>query len=226
MAKRKLQRFEEMKGMDRVIQPSMDDIKNDAFHLKGKWRSEFFKNENPIILELGCGKGEYSVGMGMKYPQKNYIGIDIKGARIWRGAKDVEENGLKNVGFIRTKIDFITHFFDKDEVDEIWLTFSDPQKEKPRKRLTGPLFISRYREFLKKDGIVHLKTDSDLLYEFTMNEIDEQGYKLLDSTSDLYGDYFDQLNDDDKQIMGIRTHYEKLFSNKGHIIKYCRFQIN
>ncbi len=226
MAKRKLQRFEEMKGMDHVIQPSMDDIKNDAFHLKGKWRKEFFKNENPLILELGCGKGEYSVGMGLKYPERNFLGIDIKGARIWRGAKDVEENEMQNVGFIRTKIDFISHFFDQNEVDEIWLTFSDPQKEKPRKRLTGPLFIERYRKFLKPGGVIHLKTDSDLLYEFTMDEIEKQGYTLLDHSEDVYGSYIDQLDDDWKEIMSIRTHYEKLFSEKGHVIKYCRFQIN
>ncbi|MCB0477114.1 MAG: tRNA (guanosine(46)-N7)-methyltransferase TrmB [Crocinitomicaceae bacterium] len=226
MAKRKLERFNEMKGMDRVIQPSMEDIKNDDFHLKGKWCLEFFGKEGPLIIELGCGKGEYSVGLGKKYPDKNFIGVDIKGARIWRGAKDVEEHNLENVGFIRSKIDFIDRFFGEGEVDEIWLTFSDPQKEKPRKRLTGPLFINRYRKFLKPGGVIHLKTDSDLLYEFTLEEIKENGYKMIESTGDVYGDYFDNLSEDEKEVLNIRTHYEKLFASKGHIIKYCRFQVD
>jgi tRNA (guanine-N7-)-methyltransferase len=226
MAKRKLERFEEMKGMDWVIQPTMDEIKNDVFPLKGKWRTDFFKNDNPIIIELGCGKGEYSVGLGLKYPEKNYLGIDIKGARIWRGAKDVEENNMKNVGFIRTKIDFIQHFFEKDEVDEIWLTFSDPQKEKPKKRLTASMFIDRYRKFLKPGGIIHLKTDSDLLFEFTLEEIKEHNFTMIESTWDVYGEYFENADTDTKEIMSIRTHYEKLFSDKGYDIKYCKFKID
>lgn len=226
MAKRKLQRFEEMKSMDWVVQPTMEDIKNDHFHLKGKWHKEFFKNDNPLIIELGCGKGEYSIGLGLKFPNKNYIGIDIKGARIWRGAKDVEENSMKNVGFIRTKIDFIDHFFAENEVDEIWLTFSDPQKEKPRKRLTGPLFIDRYRKFLKPGGIVHVKTDSDLLFEFTLDEIKSNQYNLLEHTWNLYGEHFEDLDSDTQEIMGIKTHYEKIFSDKGFDIKYCKFQID
>lgn len=226
MAKRKLQRFEEMKGMDYVIQPSMDDIKNDDFYLKGKWGTNFFKKDQPLIIELGCGKGEYSVGLGMLNPDKNYLGVDIKGARIWRGAKDVEENQLQNVGFIRSKIDFIDRFFAENEVDEIWLTFSDPQKEKPRKRLSGPLFIERYKKFLKPGGLIHLKTDSDLLFEFTLEEIQKNQYNLIDSTWDVYGDYFEQISEEERNVLGIRTHYEKLFSEKGFDIKYCRFQVH
>lgn len=226
MAKRKLQRFEEMKGMDYVIQPSMDDIKNDDFYLKGKWGTKFFKKDQPLIIELGCGKGEYSVGLGKLNPDKNYLGVDIKGARIWRGAKDVEENQLQNVGFIRSKIDFIDRFFAENEVDEIWLTFSDPQKEKPRKRLSGPLFIERYKKFLKPRGLIHLKTDSDLLFEFTLEEIQKNQYNLIDSTWDVYGDYFEQISEEERNVLGIRTHYEKLFSEKGFDIKYCRFQVH
>ncbi|MEZ4936756.1 MAG: tRNA (guanosine(46)-N7)-methyltransferase TrmB [Crocinitomicaceae bacterium] len=226
MAKRKLERFDEMKGMDCVVQPSTEEVLKDDFHLKGKWRKEFFRREGPLIIELGCGKGEYSVGLGKLNSNKNYIGVDIKGARIWRGAKDVEELGLRNVGFIRSKIDFIERFFAPGEVDEIWLTFSDPQKEKPRKRLTGPLFIERYRKFLKPKGIIHLKTDSDLLYEFTMEEIKRNGFHLMTASEDLYGAYFENIEEGEKAILSIRTHYEKLFSAKGHVIKYCRFQID
>lgn len=225
MAKNKLRRFNEMKEMSNVFEPSMHDVKENAFELKGKWREKYFKNDNPIVLELGCGKGEYSVGLARKYANKNFIGLDIKGARMWVGAKECVAEGLNNVAFLRTKIDFITSFFAENEVDEIWLTFSDPQPNKPNKRLTSKFFIDRYRQILKPGGIVHLKTDSDILFESTEEEIKEHGYKNLFLTWDLYGDV-DQLPEEVHDIMHIKTHYEQLFTERGHQIKYCKFLIH
>ena len=177
MGKDKLKRFAEVETFNNVIQP---DIKNlDSNHeTKGLWHKKF-GNSNSIILELGCGKGEYTVGLAKKFPNMNFIGIDIKGSRIWRGAKTCIEENIQNVFFLRSKVDFINHFFDKNEVSEIWLTFSDPQPKKPRKRLTSPLFIDRYKKILKKEGVIHLKTDSDLLYEYTIDEISSKNYEII-----------------------------------------------
>ncbi len=225
MGKKKLIRFKDIATMDYVVEPTMEDIKNDAFPLKGKWREELFKNDHPIILELGCGKGEYAVGLGKKYPQNNYLGVDIKGARIWYGANTVREEGLKNIGFLRTRIDFIEAFFGENEIDEIWLTFSDPQIRKPRKRLTSKLFIDRYRKFLKPGGIIHVKTDSSWLFASTLEQIDQHGYHLLEKTWDLYGEMPENLDADTREILGIRTHYEQIFSDKGFDIKYLKFKL-
>ncbi len=214
-----------MQTMDRVIQPEMESVKRDNFFLKGKWGKDFFKNDNPIVLELGCGKGEYSVGLGKHYPNKNFIGVDIKGARIWEGANQVREEGMLNVGFLRTRIDFITTFFDTNEIDEIWLTFSDPQPKKPNKRLSAKIFIDRYRKFLKTNGIIHLKTDSDLLFESTLDEVEKHNYELLEHTWDLYGEMIEDLDPSTQEILSIRTHYENLFSAKGFKIKYCKFKV-
>ncbi len=233
--KKKLFRFKEMETFSNVLEPVLSDIMDEEdtgvfkdHPMKGKWKSEFFKNENPLVLELGCGKGEYSVGMGRKFPNKNFLGIDIKGARIWRGAKTAIEEGLNNIGFLRSRIDFITSFFVEGEVDEIWITFPDPQKEgrRERKRLTSPMFIDRYRQILKKGGIVHLKTDSDDLYEYTMEQVEERGYGLIQETNDLYGTLVDQLDADTQEIMNIKTHYEGIFSAKGFKIKYIKFTIH
>ena len=180
MAKNKLRRFSEMKEWSNVFEPTLDEKYKEPFQLKGKWNQDFFKNDNPIVLELGCGKGEYSIGMADHFPNKNFVGVDIKGARIWVGAKDAVERGVQNVAFLRTKIDFITDYFGENEVDEIWLTFSDPQPNKPRKRLTSKLFIERYRKILKPGGIIHLKTDSDILFESSEEEIKEHGYNCLE----------------------------------------------
>jgi tRNA (guanine-N7-)-methyltransferase len=198
---------------------------NQLSDLRGKWRSEVFKNQNPIILELGCGKGEYSVGLGKQYPDKNFIGVDLKGNRIYIGAKEALELNLENVVFLRTRIDFITNFFNQEEVDEIWLTFSDPQPKKPNKRLSSPPFVNRYRQILKKGGLVHMKTDSDLLFEYTQEQIHEQQYECLELTWDLYGSDLMNIDEETNSIFHIRTHYEKLFSGKGHVIKYCKFRI-
>ncbi len=233
--KQKLVRFEQMKSFPNVVEPALHEIlveeKSGKFKdhpLKGKWHADFFKNENPLVLELGCGKGEYSVGMGRKFPNKNFLGIDIKGARMWNGASTALNEGLTNIGFLRTRIDFILSFFQAGEVDEIWLTFPDPQKEgrRERKRLTSPMFIERYRQILKPGGIVHLKTDSPELYDYTMEQVAEHEYGLIQNTEDLYGELLSNLDQDTQDIMNIKTHYEGIFSAKGFSIKYIKFSVS
>ena len=221
MGKDKLWRFSEIQRFPNVTEAPFSE----TFPQKGKWKEEIFKNEKPIVLELGCGKGEYAVGLGQMFPEKNFLGIDIKGNRIYIGAKEALENNMDNVQFLRTRIDFIENFFEEDEIDEIWLTFSDPQPKKPRKRLTSPLFIGRYRKFLKKNGLVHVKTDSHILFEYTEEQIKEEGYKCHALTWDLYGSFQNKLTDKEKEIFKIKTHYEELFTSKGSVIKYCCFEI-
>lgn len=223
--KGKLQKWAEMKTFNNVVEPNTSDVFRKDHPLKGKWRNEIFKNDNPIILELGCGKGEYSVGMGAHFPNKNFIGVDIKGNRIWRGAKTAFENKMTNVYFIRTQIDHIASFFDENEVDEIWITFPDPQPKDrlERKRLTSPLFIERYKKFLKPNGIIHLKTDHEGFFQYTLDEVDRCGFKLLESTFNLYGETIEQLDPKTQEILSIKTFYEKLWAAKGHNIHYCKF---
>ena len=225
MGKDKLRRFALMKTFDHVVEPELKDVLSGNFQLKGKWHSEFFKNDNPIVLELGCGKGEYAVGLAQRYPEKNFLGVDIKGARMFIGAQQAIDRKLDNVGFLRTRIEFIHAFFDENEIDEIWLTFSDPQPNKPKKRLSYKRYIDMYRAFLKPGGIVHMKTDSDLLYESTLEEITEHGYKIIQDTADLYGTLIHDLDSETQEIMQIKTHYEALFSAKGFKIKYIKFVI-
>lgn len=222
MAKNKLKRFAAVKEYDNFYEPSM----NEEFPLKGNWRNDHFRNDNPIVLELGCGKGEYSVGMAKHFPDKNFIGVDIKGSRMFIGASEALDNEIANVAFLRTKIDFITDYFSEGEIDEIWLTFSDPQPKKPRKRLTSKLFIDRYRKILKPGGIVHLKTDSDLLFESTEEQIKEHNYDCQELTWDLYGELPQNLDPITREIFHIKTHYEKLFTARGATIKYCKFKIH
>lgn len=218
----KLQRFAEMKEMPNVVQFGFRDVENIGLHpLRGKWKKEFFKNENPVVLELGCGKGEYTVGMAERFPNKNFIGIDIKGARMHRGAKIAITKGLKNAAFLRTRIDFINAIFDEGEVDEIWLTFSDPQKEKPRKRLTSPLFLVRYAHLLTKEGIIHLKTDSVLLHEYTLEIIAEENHTILECSNDIYGDG----KKHDEVLTTIQTAYEKRFLGEGMKITHISFRL-
>lgn len=226
MGKNKLRRFAEMKAWKNVFEPTLELNPAQPFALKGKWRSEYFHNDNPIILELGCGKGEYSVGLAKHYPNKNFIGVDIKGSRMFVGAKEALDEGYENVAFLRTRIDFIESYFAENEIDEIWLTFSDPQAEKPRKRLTAAGFINRYRNILKTGGLVHLKTDSDLLFEFTADEIKEHNYPVVELTWDLYQSIPADLDPTIREILHIKTHYEQLFTAKGATIKYCSFTIN
>ncbi len=226
MAKNKQRRFADNATMDCVFQPNLETALNDSFHMKGKWHSEFFENDNPLIVELGCGKGEYAVGLGKKYPQHNYIGMDIKGARIWEGANRVREEGLSNIGFVRARIDFVHKFFGENEVDEIWLTFSDPQPNKPNKRLSSKIFIDRYRKFLKPGGMIHLKTDSDVLFESTLEQVEENSYNLIEKSWDLYAEMPSNLDADTRDVLSIRTHYETIFSAKGFKIKYCKFTVS
>jgi len=226
--KGKLAKWAEMKTFNNVVEPSTDEVLRKDHPLKGKWKVEIFKNDYPIVLELGCGKGEYAVGMGAHFPDKNFIGVDIKGNRIWRGAKTAYENEMKNIYFIRTQIDHIASFFAKNEVDEIWITFPDPQPKDrlERKRLTSPLFIERYRQFLKPNGVIHLKTDHEGFFSYTLEEIERCNFKLLESTFNLYAEVIDKLDPKTQEILSIKTFYEKLFSAKGHNIHYLKFQLH
>ena len=220
MGKDKLRRFEAIKSFDNVFEP----VREQDFEHSGKWNENIFKNQNPIVLELGCGKGEYSVGLGALFSDKNYIGVEIKGNRIYIGAREAIDKNLNNVAFLRTRIDYIDSYFKENEVDEIWLTFSDPQPNKPRKRLTSTLFINRYRNFLKPGGLIHLKTDSSVLFDSTMEQIKLNEYELVDLRPDLYATL--KEGEEEQKIFSIKTHYETLFTKRGHVIKYCCFKIN
>ncbi|TXC78924.1 tRNA (guanosine(46)-N7)-methyltransferase TrmB [Luteibaculum oceani] len=224
MAKRKKKQFAENKLFDHVIEPSFSEILNKKHELIGKWHQEVFKNDNPIVLELGCGKGEYSVGLGRKYPEKNFLGVDIKGNRIWRGAKTVHEEGLNNVAFLRSKVDFIDRFFAPDEVSEIWLTFSDPQPKKPRKRLTSDKYLDFYKGFLKKDGLIHLKTDNRLLFNYTLEQIQKHKFTLHFRSFDIYHEW-DSIPSEMQKQLEIKTYYEQLFMGKGFRINYLCFSM-
>ena len=220
MGKDKLQRFKENETFTLLHQPAFETIFRRDFYLKGNWHEDFFHNANPIVLELGCGKGEYTVALARKYPEKNFIGVDIKGARLWRGAKTATMEQMSNVAFIRTRIDCIESFFAAGEVSEIWITFPDPQPKNARKRLTSTLFLSRYRHFLQAGGIVHLKTDSQLLHEYTKSSIIHNNLELLETNTDIYGSGFAD------ELLSIKTHYEQLFLNRGLPITYLRFRID
>ena len=220
MGKDKLKRFEENATFEMLFQPSPGVMLNNDFEMKGKWHSDFFKNENPIVLEIGCGKGEYTTGMAEKFPDKNFIGIDFKGARLWRGCRTSIEKGLKNVAFIRNKIEFINSFFTENEVSEIWVTFPDPQRKKQKKRLTSARFLNNYTKILKENGITHLKTDSVLMHEFTKEIIKINNLETLFATNDLYN------SDYESDILDIKTHYENLFLAEGKKITYIKFKLN
>jgi tRNA (guanine-N7-)-methyltransferase len=219
MGKDKLRKFNENRQFKHVYQPSAEEMMNSAELFKGKW-NEKFGNSNPIILELGCGKGEYSVALSKKYPERNFIGIDIKGARLWRGAKTVADEKIANAAFLRIRIDFIDNFFAQNEVDEIWITFPDPQARKPRKRLTSPLFLDRYRNFLRSGGIVHLKTDSRMLHDYTLKVIAENNCTLLTAYTDI------ATQCPDNELLSIKTHYEARYSAQGIPITYLNFRFD
>jgi tRNA (guanine-N7-)-methyltransferase len=220
VGKNKLARWTEFGSYDNVIQPLIEDVAGKDHPIKGRWNSELFKNNNPIVLELGCGKGEYSVGLAENFPDKNFIGIDIKGARMWRGAKTANEKNLPNVAFLRMRIEFINSFFSRDEVDEIWITFPDPHPgaRNSNKRLTSPWFLNTYRLFLKDKGLIHLKTDNKELYEFTMRTLAHNNLQTIFSTNDLYSEQSDN-------ILSIKTHYEKIYLTSGIRITYLSFRL-
>jgi len=222
VGKNKLARWTELGAFDNVFQPKIGDVSAKDHPVKGKWNKEIFKNENCNILELGCGKGEYTIGLATRFPGNNYIGIDIKGARMWRGAKTANEQKLSNVAFLRTRIEFINSFFSTDEVDEIWITFPDPHQgvRNSNKRLTSPWFMNIYRRFLKNKGLVHLKTDNTELYNYTKSVAVINNLKIISATNDLYSENF---SDD---FLSIRTHYEKIFMNKGLKINYLSFRLD
>lgn len=224
MGKNKLKRFQDNKSFSNVWEPTREELLNN-WNLKGKWQEEVFKNSNPIILELGCGKGEYSVAMAEKYPDKNFIGIDIKGARFWVGAKYSIENKLENVAFLRMQIQDIEQAFERGEIQEIWITFPDPQIKyrRGKLRLTHPEFLKRYQNILAPKGMVHLKTDSEFLHGYTQGILQALEKNILLSQHDVYGAKADNIPAD---ITEIQTHYEKLFSAQGKNISYLKFQLD
>ncbi|WP_304343568.1 tRNA (guanosine(46)-N7)-methyltransferase TrmB [Chryseobacterium koreense] len=224
MGKNKLARFAENKTLENVFQPTREEALNNHY-LKGKWRSDVFKNEHPIVLELGCGKGEYSVGLARAFPEKNFIGIDIKGARFWFGAKEAIEGRLRNVAFLRTQIELVDCFFDHDEVDEIWITFPDPQIKyrRTKHRMTHPDFLERYKKILKKDGVIHLKTDSEFLHGYTLGLLQGAGHEIISAHHDIYG--APEYEPGTPLLREIKTYYEGLFSAKGKTITYTKFRL-
>lgn len=215
MAKNKLAKFADMATYSNVFQYDFETLKREGFPLQGRW-STHFKNEHPITLELGCGKGEYTVGLARTYPGKNFIGIDIKGARMWKGATQALEENLTNVAFLRTRVELLNRFFTENEVSEIWITFPDPQMKKVNKRLTSTRFMKVYSRILKPGGIIHLKSDSSFLYQYTLALIQVNGLELLAETDDLYNS--DLLDD----ALSIRTFYEQQWLERGINIKYIR----
>lgn len=223
MGKGKLQKFAEMETFSNVFQYPFSVIENVPFEMKGHWREQYFHNDNPIVLELGCGKGEYTVELARLYPQVNFIGVDIKGARMHKGAKEALTAGLSNVAFLRTNIEIIDRFFAKDEVQEIWLTFSDPQMKNPRKRLTSTYFMNRYRHFLVDGGLIHLKTDSNFLFTYTTYMVDANRLPLLFRTEDLY--HTDGIDEETRKILSIQTFYEAQWIARGLNIRYMKFHL-
>ena len=220
MAKKKLARFAEMLQFDNVVQTVAEDVVNRRHQLYGRWAEDFFGSSSPVVLELGCGKGEYTVGLAKMFPGMNFLGVDIKGARMWKGAKYATDNNISNAGFLRTRIELISSFFAPGEIDQIWLTFPDPQLKRARKRLTSASFLNRYRDFLRSGGPVHLKTDSPELHNYTLSLLRANELTVEEATDDLYG-----RGGTDK-ILSIRTYYEKQFLEQGKPIFYLRFRLD
>jgi tRNA (guanine-N7-)-methyltransferase len=222
VGKNKLKKFAENETFENLFQPSFDDVWRKNHPIKGKWNSDFFKNDNPIVLELGCGKGEYTVNLAKMYPGKNFIGVDIKGARLWKGAKEATELKMPNVAFLRTRIENIVSFFNQNEVSEIWITFPDPQPRpaKARKRLSSSRFLTYYQQFAKPNAIIHLKTDSQGLHEYTKALVEQNKLKIQVCTNDLYNSGIVD------SILSIRTFYESMFLEQGKTITYLRFELD
>ncbi len=221
-SKNKLKRFRENETFSNVIQPTREEITNGEFPYKGRWQQDFFKNDKPLVLELGCGKGEYSVGLAKMHPERNYLGIDIKGARFWRGAKTALEENLDNVGFLRSQIELIDHLFEEGEVDEIWITFPDPQikYKRTKHRMTNTEFLQKYKKILKPGGTVNLKTDSEFMHGYTLGLLHGAGHEILHANHDVYKNDYSP-----KEVIGLQTFYEKQYLEQGKPITYIKFRI-
>jgi tRNA (guanine-N7-)-methyltransferase len=221
-SKNKLKRFRENETFANVFQPTREELVNQNYALKGKWNTSFFKNNNPLILELGCGKGEYTVALAQKYSNKNFIGIDIKGARFWRGAKTAVEENIPNVAFIRTQIELIDYVFAKNEIDEIWITFPDPQikYKRTKHRMTNSEFLQKYKKVLKKEGVVNLKTDSEFMHGYTLGLLHGEGHEVIYSNHDVY-----KQEGSPEEVTSIQTFYEAQYLQQNKPITYIRFKI-
>lgn len=221
-SKNKLKRFKENETFVNVFQPTREEVVADQFSLKGKWNSDFFKNDHPIVLELGCGKGEYSVGLAERFPHKNFIGIDIKGARFWRGAKTAVENGFHNVAFVRTQIELIEHCFAANEVSEIWITFPDPQikYKRTKHRMTNAAFLDNYKKILQPNGLMHLKTDSEFMHGYTLGLLHGAGHEVLYANHNIY-----KNEGAPDEVTGIQTFYESQYLEVNKAITYIQFRI-
>ena len=224
MGKGKLAKFADMETYGNVFQFPYSTYDEHPFTMQGRWREQYFGNDNPIVLELGCGKGEYTVELARNYPGKNFIGVDIKGARMWTGATQALNEGLRNVAFLRTNIEIIDRFFSADEVQEIWLTFSDPQMKNPRKRLTSTWFMERYRRFLTDGGLLHLKTDSNFLFTYTTLMAEKNLLPVDFRTTDLYHDPLSAENVE-PATLSVQTYYEQMWIARGLNIKYMRWHL-
>ena len=220
-SKNKLKRFKENETFSNVIQPNRDDVKQ-GFEQKGKWK-DFFGNDNPIVLELGCGKGEYTIGLAKQDPNKNFIGIDIKGARLWRGAKTALEDNLKNVAFLRTQIELVDELFDENEISEIWITFPDPQikYQRTKHRMTNENFLNKYKKVLHPDGLMHLKTDSEFMHGYTLGLLQGLGLEINYANHDVY-----KNEGSPKEVLELQTFYEKQYLERGKPITYIQFKVN
>jgi len=222
VGKNKLRRFADNATFPNMFQRSYESLTEEGFEIKGCWNKTFFKNSNPIVLELACGKGEYTVALARRFPEKNFIGLDIKGARMWKGCKEANALKLNNTAFIRTKIELIAHFFGPEEIQEIWITFPDPhlRKSRRKKRLTSPQFLQRFKPLLKPGGLIHLKTDDQNLFDYTHQVILEQGHDLKESCKDVYACNIQG------PVTEIQTFYEQIWLEAGKPIKYVRFSLN
>lgn len=221
-SKNKLKRFKENETFSNVVQPTREEVTSGNFALKGKWNQDFFKNDQPLVLELGCGKGEYSVGLAERFPDKNFIGIDVKGARFWRGAKTAEEAGMKNVGFLRSQIELIDNLFGAGEVDEIWITFPDPQikYKRTKHRMTNSEFLQLYKKILKPSGVVNLKTDSEFMHGYTLGLLHGEGHEVLYANHNVY-----RNEGAPAEVTEIQTFYEQQYLEVNKAITYIRFKI-
>lgn len=221
-SKNKLKRFRENETFSNVVQPSREELTDGTFSFKGRWAQDFFKNDNPLVLELGCGKGEYSVALAQANPNKNFLGIDIKGARFWRGAKTGIEENIENVGFMRTQIELIDLAFAENEVSEIWITFPDPQikYKRTKHRMTNMDFLAKYKKVLKDDGVMHLKTDSEFMHGYTLGLLHGQGHEVIYAHHDVYKNVYSP-----EEVIGIQTFYEKQYLEQGKPITYIKFKI-